>query len=94
MYPVPITYLFDFEFCTEKMRPFIMEEFAANGARHLVLSDVLISQCFAQAAALLGAGEVGGLDAAFRAAPAHAFLRLVCGTVFLERSQALPGRIE
>ena len=45
MYPVPITYLFDFEFCTEKMRPFIMEEFAANGARHLVLSDVLISQC-------------------------------------------------
>ena len=45
MYPVPITYLFDYEFCTEKMRPFIMEEFAANGARHLVLSDVLISQC-------------------------------------------------
>ena len=29
--------------------------------------DVLISQCFAQAAALLGVGEVGGLDAAFRA---------------------------
>ena len=45
MYPVPITYLFDFEFCTEKMRPLIMEECAANGARHLVLSDVLISQC-------------------------------------------------
>ena len=45
MYPVPVTYLFDFEFCTEKMRPYIMAEFAANGARHLVLSDVLISQC-------------------------------------------------
>ena len=45
MYPVPITYLFDFEFSTEKMRPYIMAEFAANGARHLVLTDVLISQC-------------------------------------------------
>ena len=40
MYPVPITYLFDFEFSTEKMRPYIMAEFAANGARHLVLTDV------------------------------------------------------
>jgi len=29
--------------------------------------DVLIRQCFAQAAALLGAGEVGSLNAAFRA---------------------------
>lgn len=45
MYPVPITYLFDFEFCTDAIRPYIMEEFAANGARHLVLSDVLIREC-------------------------------------------------
>jgi sugar phosphate isomerase/epimerase len=39
---VPITYLFDFEHCTEQIRPYIMSEFAANGAKHLVLTDTLI----------------------------------------------------
>lgn len=42
MSTVPITYLFDFEFCTDAIRPYIMAEFAANGARHLVLSDTLV----------------------------------------------------
>lgn len=42
MFPVPLTFLYDFENCSEKMYPVIMEEFAANGAKYLVLSDTLI----------------------------------------------------
>lgn len=38
----PITYLFDFELCNDEMRPYIMNEFAKNGAKHLVLSDEFI----------------------------------------------------
>ena len=43
MFPVPVTYLYDFEYTDDKTRPYVMHEFAANGAKHLVLSDVLIS---------------------------------------------------
>lgn len=45
MYPVPVTYLYDFEEVSEKMRPRIMHEFAANGAKHLVYTAGLIRQC-------------------------------------------------
>ena len=43
MFPVPVTYLYDFEYTDDKTRPYVMHEFAANGVKHLVLSDVLIS---------------------------------------------------
>ena len=43
MFKVPVTFLFDFEHTTDAMRPYIMHEFAANGAKHLVLTDTLIS---------------------------------------------------
>lgn len=44
MYSIPITYLFDFEFCTDRIRPYVMAEFAAHGAKHLVLTDTLIRE--------------------------------------------------
>ena len=43
MFNVPVTYLFDFECTDEKTRPYVMHEFASNGAKHLVLSDTMIS---------------------------------------------------
>ena len=43
MFKVPVTYLFDFEYTDETTRPYVMHEFASNGAKHLVLSDTLIS---------------------------------------------------
>jgi len=41
---IPLTYLFDFEHCSDPMRYYVMNEFAANGAWHLVLSDTLIRE--------------------------------------------------
>ena len=43
MFSVPISFLFDFEPAGDRIRPYVMHEFAANGVKHLVLSDVLIS---------------------------------------------------
>ena len=43
MFNVPVTYLFDFEHTDEMTRPYVMHEFAVNGAKHLVLSDTMIS---------------------------------------------------
>ncbi|MBQ9336667.1 MAG: sugar phosphate isomerase/epimerase [Lentisphaeria bacterium] len=43
MFKVPVTYLFDFECTDDKTRPYVMHEFAVNGAKHLVLSDTMIS---------------------------------------------------
>ena len=40
---VPFTYLFDFEHVTDIGRSWVMHEFARLGAKHLVLSDTLIS---------------------------------------------------
>lgn len=40
----PLTYLFDFEHIDEKCRPYIMQEFAVNGATNLVLTDTLIKE--------------------------------------------------
>ena len=42
MFNVPVTYLFDFEVVAPSARPYIMQEFARCGAKHLVLSDTLI----------------------------------------------------
>ena len=44
MFRVPVAYLFDFENTDDKTRPYVMHEFAACGAKHLVLSDTLISK--------------------------------------------------
>lgn len=38
----PVTFLFDFDTLDDKTRAYIMNEFAANGAKHLVLSDTLL----------------------------------------------------
>ena len=48
MFKVPVTYLFDFEHVSDKMRPYIMEEFSSAGAKHLVLSDTLIKRIINQ----------------------------------------------
>lgn len=42
MYPVPITYLYQFEGLNENQRRAVMREFAVNGAKHLALTDTLL----------------------------------------------------
>ena len=42
MLPAPVTFLFDFNRTNDLLRPYIMHEFAVNGAKHLVLSDTLL----------------------------------------------------
>ncbi len=44
MSSLPITYVFNFASVSDKLRPFLMAEFVANGAKHLVLTSTLISQ--------------------------------------------------
>ena len=41
---VPVTFLFDFGQTNDLSRPYIMHEFAANGAKNLVLCDSLLRQ--------------------------------------------------
>ena len=50
MSTLPITYLHEFEYFDDKTRPYIFQEFAANGAKHIVLSDTLIRQIMARPA--------------------------------------------
>ena len=45
---IPLTYLFEFNRGTDETIPHILHEFAANGAKNLVLSDTLISRIFQQ----------------------------------------------
>ena len=42
MLQAPITFRFNFECTDERTRPYVMHEFAANGAKHLVLSETLL----------------------------------------------------
>ena len=49
MFQVPVTFAYGFAGCSEAIRANIMQEFAANGAKHLVLSNPLISQIMADA---------------------------------------------
>lgn len=42
MFPVPLTFYYDFTQCSDAMYPIIMEEFARNGIKNLVLADNLI----------------------------------------------------
>lgn len=41
MLPAPVTYRFNFEYTDDRTRSYVMHEFAANGAKHLVLSETL-----------------------------------------------------
>ena len=43
---IPITFLYDFNHTDEYSRRHVMHEFAANGAKHLVLTDFLIKQMY------------------------------------------------
>ena len=49
MFQVPVTFAYNFNGITEALRANIMQEFAANGAKHLVLTCSLISQIMADA---------------------------------------------
>lgn len=49
MFQVPVTFAYGFAGCSEAVCANIMQEFADNGARHLVLSSSLISQIMADA---------------------------------------------
>lgn len=42
MIPAPVTYIFDFQRADESLRPYIMHEFAAEGAEYLVLTTGLL----------------------------------------------------
>ena len=44
----PLTYTFSFDQTTDAMRQFIMEEFAANGAKHLVLTNYMVGEIMAK----------------------------------------------
>lgn len=48
MFNVPVTFLYDFEHISDRMRPYIMQEFALAGAKYLVLSDTLVEKIIAQ----------------------------------------------
>ena len=44
MFSVPVSFLFDFGQTNAQTRPYVMHEFAANGAKHLVLCNTLIGE--------------------------------------------------
>ena len=47
MFSVPVTFLYDFEHVSDRMRPYIMQEFALAGAKYLVFSDILLEKTIA-----------------------------------------------
>ena len=49
MLGIPITFAYNFTGASEKIRAQVMQEFAANGAEHLVLTSGLMSQIMADA---------------------------------------------
>ena len=44
MYPVPLTYFFNFAHIDANARPWILAEMADAGAKHLVLTDCLLCE--------------------------------------------------
>lgn len=64
MFPVPVSFCFDFGSCGDAMRRYAMHEFAVNGAKHLVFTDFLFRKCLGDAnlaAALLKEMAAEGL---------------------------------
>ena len=47
MFPVPVTFVFSFKSVPDTLRPYILHEFAVNGAKHLVLTNFLIQEMMA-----------------------------------------------
>ena len=48
MFNVPVTFIYDFEYTngSRQARRFVMHEFAACGAKHIVLTDTLIKDIY------------------------------------------------
>ena len=44
MFSVPVTFAYEFDHTDDFTRPCVLHEFAANGARYMVLTDVLLAQ--------------------------------------------------
>ena len=81
MFPVPVSFLFDYGVTDKEFRSFIMHEFAANGAKHLVLSNTLISEVMKELPlqkTLLKEMEAEGLSFADAHAPFGPLRDLVC----------------
>ncbi|MBQ9369250.1 MAG: sugar phosphate isomerase/epimerase [Victivallales bacterium] len=82
MFHVPLTYLCDFEFCTNQLaRRYYMQTYAELGAKHIVLSDTLIKMVFENVGLIAemqrDAAELG-LDFVDAHAPFGARLDLCC----------------
>ena len=91
MFSVPISFLFDFEPAGDRIRPYVMHEFAANGAKHLVLSSTLIGEVMKDHLLqniLLREMEAEGLTFADAHAPFGPMQDLIC-PVEAARSQML-----
>ena len=74
---LPLTYYFEWESCDERTRRATMAEFAANGAKHLVLTDVLLKMlCGTPALYRKLAAELA--DAGLSFVDAHAPFRDEC----------------
>jgi sugar phosphate isomerase/epimerase len=81
MFSVPVTFLFDFGLTDDRTRPYVMHEFAANGAKHLVLSSSLISNVmkdYPLQKTLLQEMEAEGLTFADAHAPFGPMRDLIC----------------
>ncbi|MBR2872573.1 MAG: sugar phosphate isomerase/epimerase [Lentisphaeria bacterium] len=95
MFNVPVTFLYDFEHVSDRMRPYIMEEFALAGAKHLVLSDTLIKMMLSHPGledTLLQ--EISGTGMSFcdAHAPFGPVLDLNCP--FVEKRSIMLGRLK
>ena len=91
MSTVPVTFLFDFELVGDPLRPYVMHEFAANGAKHLVLSGPLIGQIMHNSALqknLLKEMAAEGLSFLDAHAPSNPWLDMNC-PVKSERPQII-----
>ena len=81
MFSVPVSFLFDFRPAEDRLRPYIMHEFAANGAKHLVLSSTLIGNVmddYTLQKTLLQEMEAEGLTFVDSHAPFGPMRDLVC----------------
>ena len=81
MLKAPVTYRFNFEYTDDRTRPWIMHEFAANGAKHLVLGETLFRMILgnrAMTSKLLHEMAAEGLSFCDAHAVAGPFLDLNC----------------
>lgn len=74
---LPVTFFYDFESVSDRARPAVMNEFAANGARHLVLSFPLM-RMIAGDPGLFRALRIEAADAGLDFVDAHTPFRDDC----------------